>query len=537
MPTAEQNRKYNAERLAQSELVKRDLQRDTILERIYQESYDEIQAKIDQFYIKYADQNGLSRAEAMKRVSDMDVTKFNKAAREAVRVKDFSNYTNQWLKTYNLKMKVSRLELLKSQLAVEIQNLTAKTNEVFGRARYDEITAEFKRQSGILGNSVGKLPKRLEAILDADFYGATFSDRVWGKAGLQATLRKEVFGSLNRIFTDMSGFKQERNRLAKKFNTSKENAQRLIKTEISRINTQTDLQMLKENGFTHLIYVAEAGACSTCRPLNKKAIPIEEAEMSSNLPPLHPNCRCSFFGQIEIKRKDGTTNLDDFADWKGMNSKTAGSNGGAKRIVVDKIFKPKSPEDIDSFFKGQESYQQWYNNLNKEENESLKSAVGRYTSHEHDRINSLLREGKEMYERHRGKYAYTDSTRADIEDVKKAISGFKTEKSFKTYRGVSFYDNSDPYADLEPGKNAVLDKAFMSSSLSKDEIDMFADGGREYRFEITIPKGYSKGAYISELSGMPEEKEFLFSPEAEFNIVSVKKKDNVTEVIAEALND
>jgi hypothetical protein len=89
-------------------------------------------------------------------------------------------------------------------------------------------------------------------------------------------MQKDVFSSLARIFTDMNGFKQERQRLAKKYNTSQANAQRLLKTEIARINADTELMLLKENDFTHLIYVAESGACDICKPLDRKAIPINK---------------------------------------------------------------------------------------------------------------------------------------------------------------------------------------------------------------------------------------------------------------------
>lgn len=41
------NRKYNAERKAQTALMKRDLDRERILTEIYQESYDRLQGKID----------------------------------------------------------------------------------------------------------------------------------------------------------------------------------------------------------------------------------------------------------------------------------------------------------------------------------------------------------------------------------------------------------------------------------------------------------------------------------------------------------
>ena len=304
------NQRYNAERKAQAELMKRDLDRDKMLAQLYQESYDRMQDQIDQFYMAYAGKEGLTKQEAMKRVSEMDVTKFNDKAAKAVREKDFSPGTNAWLREYNLKMKVSRLELLKSELALEIQNLTAEANEVFDKARYDELTNEFKRQSGILGNSATRVPKRLEAILDADFYGQKFSNRVWGNLGLQATLQRDVFGSLNRIYTDMMGYKQERNRLAKKFGTSKANAQRLLKTEIARINADTQLAMFKENKFTHMIFVAEPGACNICGPLDQKAIPIDDVEKGVNMFPMHPNCRCSAYGHIKMDYKAGGSTLD-----------------------------------------------------------------------------------------------------------------------------------------------------------------------------------------------------------------------------------
>ncbi|WP_303976781.1 minor capsid protein, partial [Streptococcus danieliae] len=134
---------------------------------------------------------------------------------------------------------------------------------------------------------------------------------VWGDLGLRSTLQRDIFGSLNRIFTDMMGYKQEMKRLAKKYGTSEQNAKRLLKTEIARINADTQLAMLKGNGFTHLIYVAEPGACDICGPLDKLAIPIDKVEKGLNLYPMHPNCRCSSYGHIEMKYETGGSTLDN----------------------------------------------------------------------------------------------------------------------------------------------------------------------------------------------------------------------------------
>lgn len=304
------NKLYNAERKAQSELMKRDLDRDKILTQIYQESFDRMQREIDGFYMRYASKEGLTKQEAMKRASEMDVKKFADKAAKAVKEKDFSHATNEWLKVYNLKMKVSRLELLKAELTLEIQNLTAEVNEVFDKARIDEYLNEYKRQAGILGISSSGAKKRMQAILDADFYGQTFSARVWGNLGLRATLQRDVFGSLNRVFTDMMGYKKEMKRLSSKYGTSEQNAKRLLKTEIARINSDTQLTVLKDNDFTHLIYVAEVGACKICAPLDGKAIPIDEVEKGVNMYPMHPNCRCSAYGHIKMNYKAGGSTLD-----------------------------------------------------------------------------------------------------------------------------------------------------------------------------------------------------------------------------------
>ena len=304
------NRLYNAERKAQAELIKRDLDRDKLITQLYQESYDRLQAQIDKFYLGYAGREGLTKQEAMKRASEFDVTKFAEKAKKAVKEKDFSHKTNSWLRVYNLKMKVSRLELLKAELGLEINSLTSNLEEVFDKARRSEYLAEYKRQAGILGISSKGATKRLEAVLNADFYGQNFSSRVWGKTGLQPLLQRDVFASLNRIYTDMNGYQKEMKLLANKYGTSEYNAKRLIKTEIARINSDTDHAMLKDNGFTHMIYVAEPGACDICGPLDNKAVPIDKVEKGVNMFPMHPNCRCSAYGHIEMRYKDGRSTLD-----------------------------------------------------------------------------------------------------------------------------------------------------------------------------------------------------------------------------------
>ena len=555
------NRLYNAERKAQAELIKRDLDRDKLITQLYQESYDRLQAQIDKFYLGYAGREGLTKQEAMKRASEFDVTKFSERARKAVKEKDFSHKTNYWLRVYNLKMKVSRLELLKAELGLEINSLTSNLEEVFDKARRSEYLAEFKRQAGILGISSSGATKRLESILNADFYGQDFSSRVWGKNGLQSMLQKDVFASLNRIYTDMNGYQKEMKRLAERYNTSESNAKRLLKTEIARINADTDHAMLKDNGFTHMIFVAEPGACNICGPLDNTAVPIDKVEKGVNMFPMHPNCRCSAYGHIEMKYKDGRSTLDQFNSWNEKEDdiilQQAGENNeksslikaitGEKQKLLpfedDEVFEAQDSSDIDAFFNEQKSYQKWYNGLDEQQ----KDAIFNYTMSPYEQINSMMRQGYEKYRKNSlmeieaSEIPYVERYLQENLELSKKLEtvfgSYKTEESFITYRGTtaeqSYFNN------LIVGETTVIDKAFMSTSLAKGEALNFSnDGiGERYLFDITVRKGSKSGVYISELSDMPEEKEFLIKPSAKFKVISVDKNSSGLNLISLELQD
>nr|DAT16233.1 MAG TPA: minor capsid protein [Caudoviricetes sp.] len=556
-----ENRLYNAERKAQAELIKRDLDRDKLITQLYQESYDRLQAQIDKFYLGYAGREGLTKQEAMKRASEFDVTKFAEKARKAVKEKDFSHKTNSWLRVYNLKMKVSRLELLKAELGLEINSLTSNLEEVFDKARRSEYLAEFKRQAGILGISSKGANKRLESILNADFYGQNFSSRVWGKTGLQPLLQRDVFASLNRIYTDMNGYQKEMKRLAERYNTSESSAKRLLKTEIARINADTDHAMLKDNGFTHMIFVAEPGACNICGPLDNKAVPIDKVEKGVNMFPMHPNCRCSAYGHIEMKYKDGRSTLDEFNSWSekeddiilqqtretNKRSPSAKANTGEEQKLLpfedDEVFEAQDSDDIDAFFNKQKSYQKWYNGLDEQQ----KDAIFNYTMSPHEQINSVMRQGYEKYRKNSlmeieaSEIPYVERYLQENLELSKKLEtvfgSYKTEESFITYRGTtaeqSYFNN------LIVGETTVIDKAFMSTSLAKGEALNFSnDGiGERYLFDITVRKGSKSGVYISELSDMPEEKEFLIKPSAKFKVISVDKNSSGLNLISLELQD
>lgn len=582
----ENNKRYNAERKAQAELMKRNIVRDELLEEMYKTSYNRIQAQIDNFYMKYATQEGLTKEEARKLVDKMDVRKFNDAARLAVEREDESEETSKWLKVYNLRMKTSRLEMLKAQLQQEMQDLTAKQSDLFDKARREELYNAYARQAGILGEAVGELPKQIQAVLKADFFGQNFSSRVWGTNGLQANLQKDVFVSLSQIFTDMNGYKKQRTMLARKYNTSKSNAQRLLKTEIARINSDTQLEMLKKEEFTHLVYVFEGGDCKICSPLDNKLIPIEKAEKGVNMYPMHPNCNCSAYGQILMRRKDGTTNLDGFKfanpeddnrykkttpkltytppiendtikekkvlkpiskqKYQEVKEKaTEAPKKQLKPLTQSKYIAAKENNIANNIYNNRKDISNYkvfgFDNLwemepffNGHENyakwankltDKDKKIINSYTDFD-GIFNTFLREGNlgEVADILQDVGITEKDVAKSVKVLNNALSGYKVLDDVVVHRGLASLPKD--LQRIEVGKAYTLDKGFMSTSIDEGFPRQFLQDDIKYLYKFKLNKGDEVGAYINDLSQYKDEYEFLIKPETKFVASRIYDENN-----------
>lgn len=304
------NREYNEARRVMNDWAKRDFEREKMLEQVYQQSINRITRQIDDFYLRYAGRNGLTRLEANQIIRHFNVPAWANKAAEAVKNKDFSPETNKWLSTYNTKMYISRAELLKAELQLELQQLYANEHALIDKHLTEEAIAELKRQAGIMGNSATGSADRARRIVDGDFYGKHYSQRVWGQHYKEAN--RALFGALNEFYTDMTGYQNVRRKLMNQFDVSEAQAMRLLRTETSRIRADAQRESYTSNEFTHYRYCAEPGACRICADLDGVVFPVEDMEIGYNMYPMHPNCRCNTYGIIKMERKDGTSNLDEF---------------------------------------------------------------------------------------------------------------------------------------------------------------------------------------------------------------------------------
>lgn len=296
---------------------------DKQLHRIYEDMLDKVQKEIDAFYGKYATKEGITIAEAKKRVSKLDIKAYERKAKRYVKEREFSAEANEEMRLYNLTMKVNRLEMLKANIGLELiagHDEVQKFMEGILQGRTED---ELKRQAGFLGKSVTNNAKAARTIVNASFHNATFSNRIW----MHQDLLKAEVGKLLQ-----NGLIQGRNPrvlakdIEKKFNVSRHNAERLMRTELARVQTEAQKESFIRNGFSMYTFHTNTGCCDICAALNGKHFKIKDMAYGDNAPPVHPHCRCSTSAYEDSEEYnewlDYVSNGGTTEEWNKMRAKS-----------------------------------------------------------------------------------------------------------------------------------------------------------------------------------------------------------------------
>lgn len=288
----------------------------------YKYMLDQIQKEINGFYAKYARAEGITLSEAKRRVSNLDIEECGRKAARYVKTKDFSKQANDEMRLYNATMKINRLELLKANIGLELVAGFDELQKYFEEKLTNRTMDEFKRQSGILGRTVQNNEKAAHAIVNASFKNATYSDRIWMYQGM---LKAELDSLLKTGLIQGKHPTELARHLQKRFGVSAYNANRLMVTELARVQTEAQKQSFIRNGFTQYTFLAIGTACEACRALNEKHFDIDKMMPGENAPPMHPNCRCSVAAYmdseeyeewLETYKEHGMS----YEEWKQRNS-------------------------------------------------------------------------------------------------------------------------------------------------------------------------------------------------------------------------
>lgn len=113
----------------------------------------------------------------------------------------------------------------------------------------------------------------------------------------------------------------------KRFGVSRSNAERLMVTELARVQTEAQKQSFIRNGFEEYEYVAcsKTDICSVCQALDGKHFKIEDMMPGTNAPPMHPRCHCSVAAYMDDEAYEEWINSYkehglNFEDWKRLKN-------------------------------------------------------------------------------------------------------------------------------------------------------------------------------------------------------------------------
>lgn len=538
-------------------------------DKVYQEANTYLDKEINKIFDKFQRDYGLSQVDARQVLKNMKDKKDLNELRKVLEARPNDPNIQRLLAdldspAYSFRMK--RLERLSDDLDRMRESIyhSEKTgSDAFYsdlmKDSYYKATFDLQQQTGLAYGFSGLPESEIKHLQSFSWVGdgSTYSTDIWKNTGkLTSSIKDELLMSL------MTGrdTRETAQAIAEQFNVGQNDARRLVRTESAFFHNQMELLSYEEADIEKYIFVAvlDKRTSRICQEHDNQVYDRDKATPGVNYPPLHPWCRSTTVGYDEdadyskLKRRarNPETGKVEYvpADmtYKEWYSKYVDGEDVVKESkpeVDDKVFVADKPSEIDDFFKKQKSYQKWYNELD----EKQKDAIFNYTMSPHEQINSVMRQGYEEYRKNglmeieASEIPYVERYLQENLELSKKLEtvfgSYKTEESFITYRGTraeqSYFNN------LIVGQTTVIDKAFMSTSLAKEEALNFSnDGiGERYLLDITVRKGSKSGVYISELSDMPEEKEFLIKPSAKFKVISVDKNSSGLNLISLELQD
>lgn len=273
------------------------------IERLYKTAQEEIIRDIEADIGRFADSQGLSMTEAKLLIKKHDVEAFASKAKKYVKEKDFSDEANRELKLYNVTMRTNRLELLEARIHLELTAMADAENSMLQEWLAKQALEEFERQAGILGQALPdrkQLLRKVKSLVNAEFRGTTFSERVWQnqkelQQGLERTLRRTIIRGENPRIAG----RELRKAVHEEFENKKYAADRIAITESGRVQTVVQEETYKEYDIEQYIYLAEVDACDICADLDGQVFNVSDMRVGENAPVMHPFCKCSTSGYVD----------------------------------------------------------------------------------------------------------------------------------------------------------------------------------------------------------------------------------------------
>lgn len=288
----ESNSNYWEKRALENKLSAIENEEDYLrrISSIYDHANKQIDEKLARVYARYAKENNLTLEEAYKQLPKKMETEYKNDVMDYVNKAKDPSY-KQYLLNQSIMHKHSVLDQLRTEMRSVIYDIDME--ETGGKFLEKIFTdSNYRAQYSNNEEAFAKVDKqKIQNLLNENWSGGgNFSELIWKD---REKLVKALDDIVMKGLATGDNYGKMSDKLAKRMDTSKSNAKRLIMTESARMENEGLLSYYERIGAKQLIFVAtlDMKTSEICRAMDGTIIPIEEAKIGLNVPPLHPYCR------------------------------------------------------------------------------------------------------------------------------------------------------------------------------------------------------------------------------------------------------
>ena len=466
------------------------------IEPAFDKAQREIQNQIESWYGRYAKNNIVTMQEARRQLSTKELKEFRWDVKEYIKYGKENDLNQMWMKELenaSARVHINRLEALKikTQQAAEIafgnqtDCIDAMARKVFTEDYYHTIY-EIQKGFGI-GWEIGQIDSRkLETLISKPWAadGKNFSERIWKQ---RSELVSELHTQLTRTCILGKAPDDAINAISKKFNTTKNQAGRLVMTEQAYFHSVAQQKAFNDLDVEEFEIVAtlDSNTSEICQEMDGKHFPMKDYQPGVTAPPFHVWCRSvtvpwfedNYTGERAARDEDGNTyyvpDSMTYKEWKKsmVDGDTSGLTNADKNGTIDlkdKIQKVK--DDIAA-------------NGGVITEAHIKEA-GKAVQ---DEITAVRNPLKTKWDEAQAEY--------DASDIKKQIDALDQERNdlYGKYKGMSYFDPDRDAAYKEYEK--VKDEWFQKFQ---------SDEATTYRKKIADAKKAYEGTWESNAAELKE---------------------------------
>ena len=270
----------------------------------------ELDDKISGWYSRLADNNCVSMAQARKLLSRKELKEFYWTVDEYIEKGRENGIRHNWekeLENASARVHINKFEALKIELRGIAERLgISEENQLKEHlsAQYEDTyyhTAfELQDGFGVYQNTAKVNQKHLNTVLSKPWTAdnKTFSDRIWED---KDALISEVTRQLTRNILLGRPRDDSIRAIAKRFETSKSNAARLVHTESAYISAEAarDTYDYLDVDRFEVDAALDSKTCSICGEMDGKVFETKDYQPGLTANPFHPNCRCTTVPYID----------------------------------------------------------------------------------------------------------------------------------------------------------------------------------------------------------------------------------------------